>query len=178
VAEIARATLLVALTAAPSFAQVRQKTTCDMAGIGAARLDAEGAAIVDVGPGPAGRGVTPPPYCLVKVRVPQAINIWVGLPMDGKWNGRLQSVGGGGYAGTVTAPAAAVAAGFVGVMTDTGHEGGDGRFGMLEPGKPNVALQTDFAYRSEHLMAVVGKQLARAFYEQQPSFSYWNGCCS
>jgi len=37
------------------------------------------------------------PYCLVKVRVPEAIRIWVGLPMAGMWNGRWQSVGGGGY---------------------------------------------------------------------------------
>jgi hypothetical protein len=35
-------------------------------------------------------------YCLVKVVVPQAINIWVGLPMEGAWNGRWQSIGGGG----------------------------------------------------------------------------------
>jgi hypothetical protein len=41
------------------------------------------------------------PYCLVKVLVPPAINIWVGLPTGGNWNGRLQSEGGGGYRGSV-----------------------------------------------------------------------------
>src|SRR5437764_1375922 len=43
-------------------------------------------------------------------------------------------------------------------------------------GAPDVQLQTDFAYRSEHEMAVIGKQLAQAFYGQSPAYSYWNGC--
>jgi hypothetical protein len=50
---------------------------------------------------------------------------------------------------------------------------------MLTPvpnGAPDTQLQTDFAYRSEHLMAVIGKQLAQAYYGQQPVYSYWNGC--
>jgi hypothetical protein len=121
------------------------------------------------------------------VLVPQAINIWVGLPMDGAWNGSWQSVGGGVYAGSVAPPSQAVAAGYAAATTDTGHtgrgQGGspfaaalDGSFGMLEPGKPNTELQTDFAYRSLHLMAVIGKQLVQAFYGQPPQFSYWNGC--
>src|SRR6185369_14815703 len=33
-----------------------------------------------------------------------------------------------------------------------------------------------FANRSEHLMAVLGKQLVNAFYGQGPVYSYWNGC--
>ncbi len=119
------------------------------------------------------------PYCLVKVVVQPAINIWVGLPTGGQWNGRLQSEGGGGYAGSVSVPEQAIAAGYIGVRTDTGHTGGSGSFGMLTPvpnGAPDVQLQTDFAYRSEHLMAVIGKQLAQAFYGQLPIYSYWNGC--
>jgi hypothetical protein len=116
------------------------------------------------------------PYCLVKVRVPQAINIWVGLPLDAAWNGRWQSVGGGGYAGSVNAPNQAIAEGYAAAATDTGHSGFGGNFGMLEPGKPNVELQTDFAYRSEHLMAVIGEQLVEAYYGQPARYSYWNGC--
>src|SRR5205814_8690426 len=44
------------------------------------------------------------------------------------------------------------------------------------PGQPNVPLQVDFAYRSEHLMAVIGKQLVQAYYGKPPTYSYWNGC--
>ena len=176
---------IAAIALAASFSAAAQTpiTQCDMAGIGATRLEADGpsVSISSVSTETADNVQ----YCLVKVLVPQAINIWVGLPMGGAWNGRWQSVGGGGYAGTVMAPTAAVKAGYAASATDTGHTGGrpdlpfaggDGHFGMLEPGKPNTPLQVDFAYRSEHLMAVIGKQLVKAFYGEPPKHSYWNGC--
>ena len=166
-----------------SQAQVR---ACNMAGIGSASLvaDVPGAEILEVSTGTAGSV----PYCLVKVLVPEAINIWVGLPMEGKWNQRLQSEGGGVYCGFVNVPAS-MAEGYVGITTDTGHVGYvppgfppffamlDGSFAMLSEGVPNIPLQIDFSYRSEHLMSVIGKQLIQAFYGQQPLlYSYWNGC--
>jgi len=152
-------------------------TSCDAAGIGAVKLTADKPPkILEAAPAVAGKDAAAVPYCLVKVLVPDAINIWVGLPMDGKWNGKLQSIGGGGYAGAVAAPAAPVLDGYVGVATDTGHTGGDGTFGMKSPGVANKDLWNDFAWRSEHLMAVVGKQLTQAFYGKQPQLSYWNGC--
>lgn len=162
---------------AAGHAQTKPVTTCDAAGIGAAKLTADKTPkILEAAPATAGKDATAVPYCLVKVLVPEAINIWVGLPMDGKWNGKLQSIGGGGYAGTVGPPAAAVQGGYVGITTDTGHTGSDGTFGMKSPGVANKDLRVDFAYRSEHLMSVVGKQLAQAFYGKQPELSYWNGC--
>ncbi|HTR00780.1 MAG TPA: tannase/feruloyl esterase family alpha/beta hydrolase [Candidatus Acidoferrum sp.] len=166
--------LLAAAVSAAAHAQ-SPVTTCDVAGIGAAKLDAEGSpvTVLDVSAAKAGNV----DYCLVKLQVPQAINIWVGLPMAGAWNGRWQSTGGGGYAGMATAPNQALVAGYAAASTDTGHKAQDGgKFGMLEPGKPNVELQKDFAYRSEHLMAVLGKQLVQAFYGKKPEYSYWNGC--
>jgi hypothetical protein len=162
---------------AAASAQIAPSKTCDAAGIGSVKLTADDGAvtILDVSSGTT-QGERAVSYCLVKVRVPAAINIWVGLPTGGAWNGRLQSVGGGGYAGAVTVPEAAIAAGYVGITTDTGHSGRSGAFGMLEPGKPNTSLQIDFAYRSEHLMAVIGRQLTQAFYGRAPAFAYWNGC--
>lgn len=165
-------------------------TTCDVDGIGKAHLFADAPVTIDE----VSEEVTPNgvDYCLVKVKVPEAIHIWVGLPMNGEWNGRLQSLGGGVYCGFISAPISAVSEGYVGVTTDTGHEGFvppgvppdlaalfamlDGSFAMLAPGEPNIPLQIDFSYRSEHLMAVIGKQLTRAFYGHKPLFSYWNGC--
>jgi hypothetical protein len=176
--------LALILTIAHAEAQI---LTCDEGGIGAVTLEADGppVSILSVSTATAGSGESAVPYCLVKVRVPTAINIWVGLPMPEKWNGRWQSVGGGGYAGTVSEPTAALAEGYAAAATDTGHVGGrpdlpippfDGSFGMLKPGEPNTPLQIDFAYRSEHLMAVIGKQLVKAFYGKAPAYSYWNGC--
>jgi hypothetical protein len=161
------AAAVVMASAATVSAQTAPATTCDRAGIGSVQLTADGPTptIVDVSSATAGTDPAALRYCLVKVLVPQAINIWVGLPMDGKWNGRLQSLGGGGYAGNVVVPTAAILGGFVGVSTDTGHPAAaGGSFGMLSPGQPNTALQIDFAYRSEHLMSVIGRQLTQAFY--------------
>jgi hypothetical protein len=89
---------------------------------------------------------------------------------------RLQSEGGYGYAGKIGVPTNSILGGYVGLKTDTGHVPGTGEFGFLSPGAPNTALQKDFAYRSQHLMAVIGKQLVQAFYGRQPVYSYWNGC--
>ena len=171
--------------------------TCDTAGIGSVHLISDlptlptttppndsSATITSVSTGTTAAPASVP-YCLVKVLVPPAINIWVGLPMNNQWNGRLQSEGGGGYAGSVGVATGSINGGYVGIQTDTGHSGGSGTFGCLNnctgnnasnPGAPDVQLQTDFAYRSEHEMAVIGKQLAQAFYGQLPVFSYWNGC--
>lgn len=173
---------LLALLGSVAHAQ-NAVSRCDAQGIGSAHLSADGVTpqITSVSTGTQG-GVS---YCLVKVLVPQAIHIWVGLPMNGAWNGRWESVGGGVFVGSVSVPAQAIAAGYAAAATDTGHTGGrpgvpipplDGSFGMLKPGTPNTTLQKDFAYRSEHLMAVIGKQLVQAFYGKPPQFSYWNGC--
>ena len=169
--------------------------TCDTAGVGSVSLlsdlptlpttnppNSSAATITSVSTGTTPAGTS---YCLVKVLVPPAINIWVGLPMGDKWNGRLQSEGGGGYAGSVGVPTGSINGGYVGVQTDTGHTGGSGTFGCVNdcvgntaanPGQQDVQRQIDFAYRSEHEMAVIGKQLAQAFYGQLPQYSYWNGC--
>src|SRR5690242_16112347 len=62
-------------------AQTKPVTTCDAAGIGAAKLTADKPPkILEAAPATAGKDAAAVPYCLVKVLVPEAINIWVGLP--------------------------------------------------------------------------------------------------
>ncbi len=103
-------------------------------------------------------------YCLVKLKVDPAINIWVSMPLKA-WNGRFRAEGNGVYAGgTPVIAQDSVRQGFAGVTTDTGHStfALDGAFGMAELGKPNTQLQEDFAFRSEHLMASVGKLVTKA----------------
>jgi hypothetical protein len=161
-------------------------TECSMAGIGSVALSTDddpsvNATIESAASETASNGI---PYCLVKVLVPEAIHIWVGLPTGGNWNQRLQSEGGSVYAGMNTVPAS-MASGYVGITTDTGHTSIfsdpsiaplDGSFAMSSPGHPNTQLQIDYAYRSIHQMAVIGKQLIQAFYGVPPSYSYFNGC--
>ena len=153
---------------------------CTMQGIGAAALSADAhVTVLDVSTGTTGSAASDKTYCLVKVKVDPQVNIWVSLPMSA-WNGRFRAEGNGVYAGDAQlGPAVdSIRQGFVGTKTDTGHSGFllSGAFGMLAPGQPNTQLQTDFAYRSEHLMAVIGKQVAKAFYDQDPLRSYWYGC--
>lgn len=101
-----------------------------------------------------------------------AIKIEVWLPVSG-WNGNLQSVGNGGWAGVISygALADALAGGYATASTDTGHTGNNGQFAYRHPEK-----MVDFAYRSEHEMTVAAKAIITAFYGKGPDGSFWNGC--
>jgi feruloyl esterase len=102
------------------------------------------------------------------------IGIEVWMPAS-TWNGKLEGVGNGGFAGSIdySALAPAVRLGYATVSTDTGHVGSiyDGSFALGHPQKI-----IDFGYRSVHLMTVRGKQIANAFYGENPQYSYFDGC--
>jgi feruloyl esterase len=100
------------------------------------------------------------------------IKIEVWLPASG-WNGKLQAVGNGGWAGTISyaAMAAALRRGYATTSTDTGHTGANGSFALGHPEK-----FIDFAWRSEHAMTIAAKAMIKAFYGRAPQYSYWNGC--
>ena len=65
----------------------------------------------------------------------------------------------------------ALRAGYATAGNDTGHEGGNGLFTVGHPEKV-----IDFAYRAMHEMTVQSKALIKAFYDQSPRLSYYNGC--
>ena len=99
------------------------------------------------------------------------IEIEVWLPLDG-WNGKLQVVGNGGWAGVISTPAMASALreGYATASTDTGHKGGSGAFAVR-----HEAL-VDFGYRSMHELTVAAKAMVSAFYQRPARLSYYNGC--
>jgi len=147
--------------------------------------DAAGAAPAAARGGTGGaRGGTPsapykdvPAFCRVAATLtPVAdseIKIEVWLPATG-WNGKLEAVGNGAWAGSISfsALATALRAGYAGASTDTGHTGGNPA--TFIPGHPEKVI--DFAYRSVHEMTVTAKALIRAHYGSAPKFSYFNGC--
>ena len=94
------------------------------------------------------------------------------LPAAG-WNGKFLAVGNGGWAGTIRYPdlAAAVAAGYAGASTDTGHTGASADFALGHPEKI-----IDFAHRSIHEMTVQSKSIINAHYGSPARLSYYNGC--
>jgi hypothetical protein len=127
-----------------------------------------------------------PAFCEVSIIVAPAINIEIWLPLLSAWNNRFQGVGGGGYAGTIswTALAIAVEGGYSTASTDTGHSAfapnnglGGGGFALNQPADTlNEGLIKDFAQRSELELARKGKEVTKAFYGTGPRFSYWTGC--
>lgn len=95
--------------------------------------------------------------------------VW--LPANG-WNGKLQVVGNGGFAGTISYPAmaTALAAGYAAASTDTGHTGPSSNTFANE----DVLL--DFAHRAIHETTVAAKTTVNGFYGSAPRFSYFAGC--
>src|SRR6267378_4991776 len=100
------------------------------------------------------------------------IKIEVWLPASG-WNGKVQAVGNGGWAGAIEYPAMARALknGYATSSTDTGHSGASASFALGHHEK-----LIDYAYRSEHEMTVAGKAIVNAFYGTGAKLSYFNGC--
>ena len=117
-----------------------------------------------------------PSFCRVAATLtPSAdsdIKIEVWLPASG-WNGKLEAVGNGAWAGNISYPAmaTALAAGYATVSTDTGHAGGDARFMVGHPEK-----LVDFEERAVHEMTVTAKAIVNAYYANAPKQTYFNGC--
>ena len=100
------------------------------------------------------------------------IKIEVWMPVS-NWNQKLQSVGNGGWAGSISygAMAAALAQGYATASTDTGHSTPGAAFAMNHPEK-----LVDYAHRAVHEMTVQAKAIVGAFYGGGPKLSLWNGC--
>ena len=97
------------------------------------------------------------------------IELW--LPAS-NWNGKLQAVGNGGWAGSLNygAMAEALKRGYATSSTDGGHQGGGG------PWMQNRDKLIDFGYRSVHEMTAKSKAVAAAYFGTAPRLSYFNGC--
>ena len=136
-------------------------------------------------PAPEGRGGTQPgqpsalilpAYCRVAATLTPStdsdirMEVWLSAE---NWNGKIEVVGNGGWAGVISFPAMAQALkeGYAAASTDTGHAGGNGMFALGHPEKI-----VDFGYRAVHETVVKSKELIAAYYGKGPKFSYWNGC--
>jgi feruloyl esterase len=119
-----------------------------------------------------------PAFCRVSATAtPTAdseIKIEVWMPLSA-WNGKLQAVGNGGFAGLIDAPnlGVAVSKGYAATATDAGHAGSpvDATWALGHPEKI-----VDFGHRAIHEMTGVAKDMVRAFYGQAPRRSFFAGC--
>ena len=100
------------------------------------------------------------------------IEVW--MPLE-KWNGKLQGLANGGFAGAINylELGASLQHGYVATGTDTGHTGSpiDAAWALGHPEKI-----IDFGYRGIHEMTRVAKLLIPQFYGSAPKRSYFAGC--
>ena len=116
-----------------------------------------------------------PPRTIIKVLLNPAqgsnIHVEIWLPDAGKWNGRFLGLGNGGAAGHIDSNSLAgwAAGGFAVATTDMGTAPAP------QSGNGNREVWKDFGFRATHLMTVVAKQFATAYYGKAPDYSYFNG---
>ena len=196
------AALMASTAVIPLVAQAAQLPNCN--GLAAALLtnqDISGATSAIV---PAASGH--PSYCHVNFFVStlsgpkdgylpgqkQHVQVDIGLPLSaadggsggtqGSWNGRIQDIGGGGFAGSLYSGGTPVTdstdSGYVGSNTDTGHtgNGASGAFALNPDNSLNWGLIRDFAFNGIHLQAVWSKNVTKTYYGMGPKYTYWNGC--
>src|SRR3954454_4620843 len=121
---------------------------------------------------------TLPAFCQVVVKAKPTsdsdITIEVWLPLEA-WNGRLQGLGNGGFAGMIDQfeLGAAMAKGYAAAATDTGHTGTpiDAAWALGHPEKV-----VDFGHRGIHEMTTVARLIVQKFYGSAPAHAYFAGC--
>ena len=119
-----------------------------------------------------------PAFCHVvaeaKPTADSDIKLEVWLPVSG-WNGKLQGIGNGGFAGLIDEMqlANAVKHGYAATATDAGHTGSpvDAAWAMGHPEKV-----IDFGHRGIHEMTRVAKAVVQAYYAKAPQRSFFAGC--
>ncbi|HEX5957754.1 MAG TPA: tannase/feruloyl esterase family alpha/beta hydrolase [Hyphomicrobiaceae bacterium] len=139
-------------------------------------------------------------YCLVELKYVREINIRIGLPLNsedggaggiqGAWNGKIQNLGGGGFAGSLGAVTGPTNTGYVGSSTDTGHNSAWCASALGRPGcapggagfvldKNNELLWwqvEDFITNSLIEQVHWAQRLAEFYYDRKHTRNYWNGC--
>ena len=119
------------------------------------------------------------PFCRVQGTIkPTAdsdIGFEVWLPPQASWNGKVQGIGNGGFAGSLLfgPMAGGLEAGYAVSGTDTGHSGGPLESSWASGRAERIV---DFGWRAIHLTAQTSKAIVAAYYGKPPAFAYFAGC--
>ncbi len=125
----------------------------------------------------ASTAMTLPAFCRVEaVARPTSdseIKFEVWIPPAETWNSKFQGVGNGGYQGSISYGAMAVALrrGYATASTDTGHAGDDMKFAQGHPEK-----LIDYGHRAIHVMTESAKLIVRNAAGRFAERSYFVGC--
>ena len=112
--------------------------------------------------------------CVVDAYVAPQVGFRLFLP-ERAWNERFVQIGSGGHAGYMNdeSCAAAVAKGYVCLITDMGHKG----TGLdSQWARNNVQALVDWGYRATHVATISAKAIIAAYYGRGPKKSYFSGC--
>jgi len=152
---------------AAGLALARGANAADCAAL--VHLDVPGARVVAAEPQPASADA--PAYCRVKAVAADGIGMEVWLPSAG-WNGRLLSVGSGGFGGRIYAASmvTGLTRGYAVTGNDTGHQGDD-RAWMADRTKVR-----DWGHSATHLATGPAKALVAAYYGRPAQYAYFQGC--
>jgi hypothetical protein len=101
--------------------------------------------------------------------------------VNGAWNGKVENMGGGGFAGSLGSTTGATDAGYVGSITDGGHNsaqnGNDGDFGVIQASHElDIGKIIDFQSESLHQQYRWSLALAQSYYGRPAERNYWFGC--
>ncbi|KAI8689357.1 Carboxylic ester hydrolase [Fusarium keratoplasticum] len=108
------------------------------------------------------------------------VHVQTWLPLE-SWNSRFLAVGGGAWAAGLGSTDLALPAsqGYAVSSTDAGLTGtplDPEPWALKADGTVNTNLLANFASRSVHDMAVIGKSVTAAFYKKPAKHSFFNGC--
>ncbi|RTE84274.1 hypothetical protein BHE90_001172 [Fusarium euwallaceae] len=108
------------------------------------------------------------------------VGIW--FPLH-DWNGRFMATGGSGIsAGDEINLVIPVAQGYAAGFTDAGLtlngtiDSQTTEWFLRDDGTVNEVLLENFAHRSVHDLAIIGKAAIKAFHGKHPEYSYYSGC--
>jgi hypothetical protein len=108
------------------------------------------------------------------------VQIW--LPTK-QWNGRIQAIGGSGWAAglidmSFAAMTGAVIEGYTAISTDGGHPDSDPKSWAFLPDGKTVDKKNLLHYAQTSLsdLSILGKAVVKSYYGEPPSYSYFSGC--
>lgn len=117
-------------------------------------------------------------FCQIKATIGASIGVEIALPQQ-QWTQRFLQVGCGGLCGQINLTpsnasgcAPATRGEFVVAATDMGHSGGMMDASWAEDPQKRI----DFAYRANHLTALLAKAAIQSYYGQSQKYAYFMGC--
>jgi feruloyl esterase len=113
------------------------------------------------------------PFCRVRARVEDEIQLELWMPDPPNWTGRFYGAGNGGFAGFIRYGelARGISRGMAAMSTDTGHQRTEPRWWRGHPRRIE-----NLAFRGMHLATENAQAIARAYYGQDIIHSYFMGC--